>query len=112
MSQSQIRGLLSVAMDVEPGMEDELARWYADEHLPARLAVPGVLGARRFRALTGAPRFLTLYELQSPEVLDTDAYVQVRKQTPWDIEIHRHISNHVRNVYAEIPIVPSTRKKE
>jgi hypothetical protein len=34
------------------GREQAYEAWYADEHIPAVLAVEGILGARRFRAAT------------------------------------------------------------
>jgi hypothetical protein len=44
-----------------------LNRWYEEEHRPEKLALPGYLSMRRFRAYDGAPRFLALYELTAPE---------------------------------------------
>ena len=40
--------ILHVMMDVDPAWDDELNAWYADEHLPRLLEVPGMLAARRF----------------------------------------------------------------
>ena len=49
--------------DVPAAHEEEFNRWYDIEHLPLLLQVPGVLGARRFRALSGSPRYIALYDL-------------------------------------------------
>src|SRR5690349_12049095 len=54
-------GLLAVWSRVQPQDEDDLNRWYAAEHLPERLAVPGFLGARRYRS-PGDRTYLALYE--------------------------------------------------
>jgi hypothetical protein len=52
--------------DVAHSHEDEFNRWYDEEHLPLLARVPGVLGARRFRAEAGTPRYVALYDLADP----------------------------------------------
>ena len=54
--------------DVPAAHEEEFNRWYNIEHLPLMLQVPGVLGARRFRASSGSPRYVTLYDLSDAQV--------------------------------------------
>ena len=64
----------------EPGSVDEAEfhDWYDNEHGPARLKVPGVRGAYRYRALDDQkPPWLALYELDSPDVLDSPEYKAV-----------------------------------
>src|ERR1700733_7565219 len=59
------------------GTVDEAAfhDWYDHEHGPARLAVPGFGGARRYRALDDQrPTWLALYELDGPGVVDSPEY--------------------------------------
>ena len=46
---------------------EELNRWYEEEHRPEKMALPGYVGMRRFRAFEGAPSFLAIYELTEPE---------------------------------------------
>ena len=61
----------------EPGSVDEAEfhDWYDNEHGPARLKVPGVRGAYRYRALDDQkPPWLALYELDSPDVIDSPEY--------------------------------------
>jgi hypothetical protein len=61
----------------EPGSADEAEfhDWYDHEHGPARLKVPGFRGACRYHALDdGKPPWLALYEMDSPEVLDSPEY--------------------------------------
>lgn len=70
-------GVLVVWSQVRPADEDELNRWYTEEHLPERLAVPGFLGARRYAgppADDGCRRYLALYELDDVAVLSSPAY--------------------------------------
>ncbi len=61
----------------EPGSVDEAEfhDWYDNEHGPARLTVPGVGSAYRYRALDDQrPPWLALYELDSPDVIDSPEY--------------------------------------
>ena len=41
-------GLLVVMVEVDPEHEDELNRWYDEEHIPEKLATLGFRSARRF----------------------------------------------------------------
>jgi hypothetical protein len=61
----------------EPGSVDEAEfhDWYDHEHGPARLKVPGFRSAYRYRALDDQkPPWLALYELDSPDVIDSPGY--------------------------------------
>jgi hypothetical protein len=80
------RALLLVMMDIDPEHEEDFNRWYSEEHVPERLSVPGFVSARRFRAVEGSPRYLALYELDSPDVLQSDAYrhfLEGEGETQW-----------------------------
>ena len=66
-------GLLLVMMDIDPEHEEDFNRWYDEEHVPERMAIPGFLTGRRYRAVEGGPKYLAIYEIKSPEVLDSPA---------------------------------------
>jgi hypothetical protein len=73
-------GLLFALTDPGDGpvTEDEFHDWYDHEHGPARMRVPGIVGAYRYQALDGIrPPWLALYELSDPAVLDSPAYQAV-----------------------------------
>ncbi len=106
MSQDKPRGLLLVMIEVEPAHEADFNRWYNEEHVPERLSVPGFLNARRFVALEGEPKYLALYDLESPAVLQTEAYTKLLAGTPWTNATKQHWIRSVRNVYVEIPTAP------
>jgi len=106
MDQAKPRGLLLVMIDVEPEHEADFNRWYNEEHVPERLSVPGFLNARRFVAIEGGPKYLALYDLETPDVLHTEAYTQLLAGTPWTNETKKHWIRSVRNVYVEIPSTP------
>lgn len=78
-------GFLLVMMQPPPAMEEEFNAWYDTEHVPERLAVPGFLSARRFVSLDGHPRYLALYDLERPEVLQSPEYLAVSGDafSPW-----------------------------
>jgi hypothetical protein len=64
-------GLLLNAMNVAPESEDEFNEWLDTEHIPALADVPGTLCARRFRSRDGSHRYIAIYHLAAPEVVET-----------------------------------------
>ena len=98
-------GLLMVWADVPSDKEKEFNRWYNEEHLAERLAVPGFLGAARYEAVKGGPRHLAEYELESPAVLESEAYQRVQAQpTEWTKRAGPATvaTTFIRNVYTMI----------
>jgi hypothetical protein len=76
MTAKKGNGLLMVYCDVAAEHEDEFNRWYNEEHIPERLAIPGVLNAARYKAVEGGPTYLACYELESAEAWYTEAWQQ------------------------------------
>ena len=75
------RGLLLTLTEPPPAMEEEFNAWYDDEHLPERLAIPGFRCALRW---VSGRSYLATYELDSPGVLESPAYLaRFQNQTPW-----------------------------
>ena len=95
------RGLMLAMIDVEPAYEEEFTRWYNEEHFPDRVTCPGFLSGRRFMAVDGAPKYLALYDLESPEVLDGADYKQIQT-SPWTERMKKHFTQNTRNVYIDI----------
>jgi hypothetical protein len=60
--------ILMVSVEVSEEDADELDRWYGEEHGPEKMALPGYVRMRRFRAHDGSPRFLAIYELTDAEI--------------------------------------------
>jgi hypothetical protein len=79
------QGLLSLWNGVDPHRRDEYNLWHTREHVPERLAVPGMMRARRYHRGNGPlPEFLTLYELESNAVLSSAPYrALLENPTPW-----------------------------
>ena len=99
-------GLLFVYTDVGDGpvAEAEYHDWYDHEHGPARLTVPGLTGACRYEALDDlTPRWLALYELDSPEVLDSAEYkAVVEGGSDRDKFIMSHLPTLDRRIYVQV----------
>ena len=92
--------LYMVRMDVDPSIELEFNAWYNDEHIPALLKVPGVLAAYRYKSVEGTPKFVAIYELESPSVRTSDAWkhaVEITLRPPGVTT-----QNLTRNVYKQI----------
>ena len=71
--------LLFTAGDLaDPAREDEFTRWYDGRHVPQRRALPGFRSARGWQAVDGGPKFMALYELESPDAMKTEAYQALR----------------------------------
>jgi hypothetical protein len=73
----------------------EFTAWYNIEHIPGLLSVPGFLTARRFILADREvppmvepggilPRYLTIYDIESEDVFETDAFMKATK-TPWTL---------------------------
>ena len=72
--------LMMVRMDILPEIEEDWNRWYETRHIPDRLKIPGFLSARRFVAIEGEPKYWSVYDLASVEVLASEPYLQLRDQ--------------------------------
>jgi hypothetical protein len=67
--------VLLVQNDVAPGRESDFDAWYLADHMPDRVGVPGFRRARRWRAFEGAPRDLSLYEIDALQVMASEPYL-------------------------------------
>ncbi len=70
--------VLTVRVDVSPEKEDEFNAWYNEDHIPALVKVEGVRSAKRYRAVEGTPKYLAVYELESPEIPKSEAWAKAR----------------------------------
>jgi hypothetical protein len=109
-TQSTGPAILHVTVDVDPGYTDIFLKWYAEEHVPAVLSAPGMIGARRFQNVEledgkplreGQHAYFTLYEMEEPGVISRPEMMEAaaRGACPKDLAPHRNAFNHV---YEEI----------
>ena len=89
-------GLLLNAMNIAPEVDAEFNAWYDKEHIPALAAVPGVLCARRFRG-TGNRRYVALYHLDTPEVVESAEWKKAR-ESDWSSRLVPQFRDHLRLV--------------
>ena len=58
-------------MSVPPDIEAQFNETYNTERLPACYAVPGYIRGRRFQAVIGEPKYTTLHEMESLQVVNS-----------------------------------------
>jgi hypothetical protein len=95
-------------MDVAPEKEALFNEVYDREHVPIITRVPGVISAARFRrreltmimggqrrsiVIEGEPTYHALYELDSPEVLVSDAWARAVDQGRWPEQVRPFTRN-------------------
>jgi hypothetical protein len=100
--------LFVVSMDVAPEKEALFNEVYDTEHVPNLLKVPGVLSARRYATepasmmiggerktveTAGEPRYSAVYELESAQVLLSDAWSKAVDAGRWPNEVRPFIRN-------------------
>jgi hypothetical protein len=96
--------LLFAMMGMASDEEAEFNDWSDHDHVPKRLACPGFISCRRFTAVVGEPKYLTIYEMTSPDALETPEYKALgANNSERSRRIHSTWTGFVRNVYAEIP---------
>jgi hypothetical protein len=84
--------------DAPTAAETEFNAWYDTEHVPALARVPGVLCARRFKGVGNGPRYVALYHLSAPEVIDGAEWKRASESTPMPAHIRPQITDRVRFV--------------
>src|SRR5712691_2869496 len=108
------RYLFSAAMDVDSAKEALFNEVYDREHVPNLLTVPGVIAVARFKreeltlsiggerkriVVENEPRYGALYEVESPEVLVSDAWAKAVEQGRWPGEVRPFTKNRRHVLY-------------
>ena len=75
-------GMLYFSMNVKSDAEDEFNRWHDTEHVVNVSKVPGVLAARRYRSVVGEHKYIAIYHLSTPSVVESSAWSEA-VETPW-----------------------------
>jgi hypothetical protein len=102
----QVPGALIVGtFDLPTNREEEVLAWHTTEHLPERLGVPGFNSGRRLVNISpDGPRFLIVYELDGPEVMTSDGYLErLNNPTPWtrrSLQAFQHGTRTMATVFA------------
>ena len=102
--------IITVGIDVPPEAEEQLIRWHREEHIPLILEIPGFSSARLCRRKgahpkgydNGQPKFVTLWEIESPEVLSSNSKLDEANSTDWAQRMHSVSTNRHFNVMVRI----------
>ena len=78
-------------IDIARHMEDEFNAWYNTCFIPGFLKVPGVLRARRYLAVEGVPKYMTVYEFERGDVSGQKAWDEARSSSPWNARMRPHL---------------------
>ena len=105
---AKARYVFIASMDVEPDKDALFNEVYDTEHIPLILKVPGVISARRCQTVPlvmiiggerkalvaeGEPRYSAIYELESAEVLVSDAWAKAVDAGRWPGEVRPYTRN-------------------
>jgi hypothetical protein len=113
----QTKYIFSAAMDVEPDKDALFNEVYDKEHVPMLLKVPGVVSVARFKkqevtlviggerktiVVENEPAYNALYEIESPEVLVSDAWGKAVDQGRWPGLVRPYTKNRRHVLYRKL----------
>ena len=113
----QGRYLFSAAMDVTPDKDALFNEVYDTEHVPLLSRVPGVIAIARFKrreltlsiggknqtiVIEGEPSYNALYEIESPQVLTSDAWAKAVEEGRWPAQVRPHTKNRRHVLYERL----------
>lgn len=98
--------LYLVQMDIPAALEADFNRIYNDQHIPAILAVPGVVSCKRYRLersdVAGVPRYLAAYEVASPDIPGSPAWAAASDTGDWATMIRPHVTGRIRSCFTPV----------
>lgn len=98
-------GFMGFWSDIESNYLSSYQEWHNCEHMPERVSIPGFVEGRRYRGADSptGPRFFMCYVTETPDVLDSDAYLAaLNRPTPWTLEALTRFRNPARTLYRRI----------
>jgi hypothetical protein len=107
-------GVMVVMADVPAAAEDEWNRWYNEEHVPERVALDGVLRARRWVreelpvpqgiTLNLPPKYLVVYEFADATIPAQDSWLSLSGdgQSDWSRRMTAQMRNVIRGGYRQL----------
>jgi hypothetical protein len=95
-----------VQLDIPAEHEAEFNRVYDTEHFPMLSKVPGVRSGARYRldqsTVPGMQRYLTIYEIDSPDVLKSEAWEKAGAFGDWVSKIRPKTTARHHSVFERI----------
>lgn len=113
----ETRYIFSAAMDVQSGTEALFNEVYDTEHVPLLLKVPGVVSVARFKkqavtlivggerktiVVENEPAYNAFYEIESPEVLVSDAWAAAVDRGRWPDHVRPYTTNRRHVLYKKL----------
>jgi len=93
-------------LDIAAEHEAEFNRVYDTEHFPMLSQVPGVRSAARYRldhsTVPGMQRYLTIYELDSPEVMKSADWEKAGAYGDWATIIRPKLTSRHHSVFERL----------
>jgi hypothetical protein len=114
----QTKYVFSASMDVDRDKDALFNEVYDKEHVPLLLKVPGVVAVARFKkqevtlviggerktiVVESEPTYNALYEIESPEVLVSDAWAKAVDQGRWPAQVRPYTKNRRHVLYSRLP---------
>jgi hypothetical protein len=98
-------GLLVAGMEWSDALEDEFNDWYDTEHIPERRRVPGFINCERWVAADGSKVSIATYDLESIDVLKSDAYRAIGGEnlSPWSKRVTSKVKRVCRFEAEQLP---------
>ena len=92
------QAFLALWNDIASGREPEYDQWHTLEHVPERVAVTGIHGARRYvNRRRSSHRYFTLYDVDSLQIFESCEYLDLlQNPTQWSASMRPDFSNFVR----------------
>ena len=95
-----------VQMDIPNELEEEFNRIYDTQHVPNIIKVPGVHGCARYKLesadVEGVARYAAVYEIDSPDIPDSDGWKAESDKGDWPGQIRPHTSNRSHLIFQRI----------
>ena len=82
-------------IDIPAMVEEEFNDWYNTAYVPPYLNCPGCIDARRYVAVDGQPKYLTLYEFEHAGVSETAEWAHARDSNPWSNRVRAFMRHDV-----------------
>ena len=98
-------GMMAFWVDIDAEYVIRYQRWHNCEHVRERIAVPGFVEGRRYRALDDRPHFLMCYDTEGTSVLSSSPYLaRLNDPTPWTREAFTHFRKPTRDIVTRVAV--------
>lgn len=71
---NEAKAVLAVWTNAKAEAETDFNEWYNRQHVNERCDVPGFLSGRRYKSISGGPRYMALYDTTGAEILSSKPY--------------------------------------